>query len=331
MVGIGNTDAMSDGRPLSRLDLNLLVALDALLSERSVTRAAERLHLSQPSLSASLARLRTYFGDALLERRGNAYKLSALGQQLAPKTSVAIDAARRVFETRTDWVPETSSREFQIYGSDHAFATIGSAVSLLAADRAPSIRFRFLLHNEAIVNDAAERLRDVDGLVMPHGFVDGAAYTDLWHEGWVVVAAEGSGYGSTLRLEDLSTAKWVITYQSRGAYTAATRQLQQLGVEPDVAAVVESFLAMPAFIAGTERLGLLQSGLVPLIRRFEGVRVLMPPFEVIPILNALWWDPTRESDPEHRWLRGIFAEAAEALQLSDVLARPGGDQRHRDS
>ncbi|MDN8907652.1 LysR family transcriptional regulator, partial [Staphylococcus aureus] len=69
---------MADHPLLSRLDLNLLVALDALLTERSVTRAAERLHLSQPALSASLARLRNHFNDPILARRGNAYELTPL-------------------------------------------------------------------------------------------------------------------------------------------------------------------------------------------------------------------------------------------------------------
>ena len=304
---------MTEGPRLSRLDLNLLVTLGALLDERSVTRAAERLHLSQPSLSASLARLRTYFDDALLERRGNAYELTPLAVRLRPRTVAAIDAARRVFETQSAWDPATSSREFQIYGSDHAFATIGRAVSQLAAETAPDIRFRFLLHSEAIVNDAAQRLRQVDGMVLPHGFLNGIPYTDLWQEGWMVIADEHLGVQGDLQLADLAAAKWIFTYQSRGAYTAASRQLQQLGIEPDVAAVVESFLAMPAFIAGTDRLGLLQSGLAGIVSRFDDIRILPAPFEVTPILNALWWDRAYEHDPEHRWLRDLFVRAAAGL------------------
>lgn len=69
---------MSGSKNVSRLDLNLLVSLDALLTERSVTRAAERLHLSQPALSASLSRLRVHFDDEILSRRGNSYELTPL-------------------------------------------------------------------------------------------------------------------------------------------------------------------------------------------------------------------------------------------------------------
>src|SRR6478736_9807851 len=79
---------------LSRLDLNLLISLDALITERSVTRAAERLHLSQPTLSASLARLRTHFGDPLLARRGNSYDLTPLAARLADQVPTVLEGAR---------------------------------------------------------------------------------------------------------------------------------------------------------------------------------------------------------------------------------------------
>src|SRR5690348_16363401 len=75
---------------LAGLDLNLLVALDALLQQRSVTRAAEQLGLSQPSLSASLARLRRHFDDPLLARAGNEYRLTPLAAQLSERTRLAL-------------------------------------------------------------------------------------------------------------------------------------------------------------------------------------------------------------------------------------------------
>src|SRR3954469_8662053 len=150
--------AVTDQPLLSRLDLNLLVALDALLTERSVTRAAERLHLSQPALSASLASLRTHFNDPILARRGNTYELTPFALRLAEHTTTALEAARRVFESQATWTPAESTREFSLYGSDYGFTTVGRVVSELAAERAPGVRFRFMLHNPMVVEDAANRL-----------------------------------------------------------------------------------------------------------------------------------------------------------------------------
>ncbi len=305
---------MTDNSLLSRLDLNLLVSLDALLTEQSVTRAADRLHLSQPALSASLARLRTHFGDQILARRGNAYELTPFAARLTEHTATALEAARRVFESQATWEPTESTREFSIYGSDYGFVTVGRVVSELAQKRAPGVRFRFMLHNPAIVEDVANRLRSVDGMVIPHGHVSDLPYADLWHDDWYVIVAEESAVSDQLTMEESAQLPWVMTFQSRSAYTSAARQVQQLGVEPRVEAVVESFLALPHFIRGTNRIGLVQGALVPLVLSGGGIRVARLPFEPTPLVNALWWHPVHGRDPEHAWMRGLFAEAGRIVE-----------------
>jgi DNA-binding transcriptional LysR family regulator len=306
---------VSDPYPFSRLDLNLLVSLDALLTERSVTRAAERLHLSQPALSASLARLRTHFNDPILARTGNSYELTPLASRLSEHTAAALDAARRVFESQAEWDPSQSTREFTIYGSDYSLATTGRRLAALAGERAPGVRFRFLVHNQQIVEDAVIRLRGADGLLMPHGFLTDLPYTDLWTDTWVIVAdKDHPSLGEDITLDDIARLPWVFTYQSRSAFTSATRQIQQLGIEPRVEAVVESFLALPMFIAGSDRLALVQAGLADYARDTGGVKVYAPPFDATPILNAMWWHPVHRRDPEHEWLRNLAVEAASGLQ-----------------
>ncbi len=300
---------MADHSLLSRLDLNLLVSLDALITEQSVTRAAERLHLSQPALSASLARLRTHFGDQILARRGNTYELTPFAMRLTEHTTTALEAARRVFETQATWEPSESTREFSIYGADYGFVTIGRAVSELAARRAPGLRFRFMLHNPTIVEDVSNRLRSVDGMIIPHGHVSDLPYVDLWRDDWHAVVAEDNPVGDQLTMDDIAALPWVMTFQSRSAFTSAARQIQQLGVEPHVEVVVESFLALSHFIRGSNRIGLLQGALVPLALRAGGIRVVKLPFEPTPLVNALWWDPVHGRDPEHAWMRKLFEEA----------------------
>jgi len=300
--------------PLSRLDLNLLVALDALLSERSVSRAAVRLHLSQPTLSASLARLRTHFADELLARRGNSYDLTPLGVRLAEHVPNVLEGARRVFEIEPDWDPRHSEREFSVYMSDYGMSTVAPIVARISRAIAPDIRFRFVLHNPAIVDDAMERLRTVDGIVMPHGFLTDLPHTDLWRDDWVVVAsADHPAARDGLSFEDVVHANWAFTYQTRTAFTSASRQLQQLGLEPRVEVVVESFLALSQFVVGTDRLAMVQRGVARLIERFEGVVLLEPPFEATPLSNALWWHPSYRNDPAHAWMRGVFVHAGELL------------------
>src|SRR5690625_284556 len=190
---------MSSVPSIARLDLNLLVALDALLTERSVTRAAERLHLSQPALSASLAKLRRHFNDPLLARRGNNYELTPLALRLTEHTATALEAARRVFESQADWTPESSTREFLVYGSDYSIASVGRLASQLAAEVAPSVRFRFELHNPALVEEASGRMRSADGILIPHGHITELRHTDLWADRWVVLADRSEEHTSELQ------------------------------------------------------------------------------------------------------------------------------------
>ncbi|MFF0911630.1 LysR family transcriptional regulator [Microbacterium enclense] len=312
---------MTDHAVLSRLDLNLLVALDALLTERSVTRAADRLHLSQPALSASLSRLRAHFDDQILARRGNTYELTPFALRLTEHTTTALEAARRVFESQASWSPAESTREFSIYGSDYGFVTVGTIVSQLAAERAPGVRFRYMLHNPGIVEDAATRLRSADGMVIPHGPVSGLPYLDLWQDDWLAVVSEDNDeVGEALTMQNLADLPWVLTFQSRSAFTSAARQVQQLGVEPHIEVVLESFLSVGHFVSGTRRVGLVQSALAPHLLRIGGIRVVPLPFAATPLVSALWWHPSHARDPEHEWMRGLFAEAGRIIAAGHAPA-----------
>ena len=306
---------MTDYPLLSRLDLNLLVALDALLTERSVTRAAEQLHLSQPALSASLARLRTHFNDPILARRGNAYELTPLALRLSEHTTIALDAARRVFESQATWTPRESTREFSIYGSDYGFATIGAAVSRLAKRSAPSVRFRFMLHNTPIVYDAANSLRSVDAMVIPHGHISDLPYEDLWRDRWVVVADESNALvenGLTMRM--LGESPWVFTYRSALGVHQRAGNCRCWGWSRWWMSSSRASVALGHFIIGTQRLGLVQAALAPEVARLGGIRILEAPFDATPTANALWWHPVHDRDPEHAWMRALFLEASHEVQ-----------------
>ncbi len=305
---------MPDDPLLSRLDLNLLVSLDALLTERNVTRAAERLHLSQPSLSAALARLRVHFDDPLLARRGNLYELTPLAMRLMEHTAEALNAVRRVFESQSRWDPSESTREFTVFGSDYALSVIGPEVSRLASEAAPGVRMRHQPISTAGIDDVLNRLASVDGLILPHGISTNRPHRDLWRDDWVVLAAADNPHvRDGLTLDILAASPWVFTYQTRLSFTAAGRQLEQMGLQPRVQTVVESFALLPLYVMGTERLTLIQRRLVPLVARLGDMRVCEIPFESAPLIEALWWHPAHEQDPEHIWFRDLFDRAAATL------------------
>jgi DNA-binding transcriptional LysR family regulator len=123
-------------------------------------------------------------------------------------------------------------------------------------------------------------------------------------------------------MDDLATFPWVLTYNSSTAFTPADRQLKVLGVQPKVQVVVESFVALPYFIAGTDRIGLVQGHLAGQLTRNGDVRALPCPYDVVPLVEALWWHPMHERDPEHVWMRSVMAEAGARVGACGAETRP---------
>ncbi|MGY1809333.1 LysR family transcriptional regulator [Blastococcus sp. SYSU D00669] len=297
---------------LASLDLNLLVSLDALLQQRSVTRAAAQMGLSQPALSASLARLRRHFGDELLTRVGNEYRLTPLAVQLKELTRIALSGVERVFTAQPEFDPASSTREFTFLVSDYWVAVLGDTVAELLAEEAPHARLRLTANTPSAVDRADQLMLTTDLLVLPHGFVTGLSHRDLYRDEWVcVVAADHPVVDGGLTVEHLETLPWVVTFHGPTAATPAERQMRMRGIEPHVQVITENFLTVPGLVAGSDRIALLQRRLFELLPLNLGIRALPPPVEVGPLLEAMWWHPVFDDDPEHAYLRDLVARAAQ--------------------
>lgn len=302
------------GSPLRNLDLNLLVTLDALLQEKNVTRAANRLGVTQPTVSAALSRLRRHFNDELLHRTGNRYELTPLADMLATRTTSALRGVQRVFDAAPDFDPTTAQREFTVMMSDYATAVFGDALAAHVAERAPGVRLQLREVSAYAVSHAQETLRTIDGVVLPHGFLQDVPADDLWDDTWVcVVARDNTAVADTLSLEDVARLPWVVSYNNATAFTPAVQQLRTIGIEPDIRVVVESFLALPFLVAGTNCVALVQGRLASRLAEAAGVRVLACPWEVSPLMEAFWWHPSMQGDPAHAWLRAALHHASARL------------------
>lgn len=297
---------------LASLDLNLVVALRALLEERNVTKAGRRIGLSQPAMSAALARLRRHFDDDLLARAGARYELTALGLALLDRTATACDLLERVFASQADFDPARDEHEFTLIASDYAVAVYGAELARTIHAEAPGIRLRLRQASTEIIDDAGELLSTVDGLLMPHGIIRGFPAVDLYRDSWVyLVADDNPEIGEQLTLDDLARMPWV-TYQ-RTYDAPAARQLGLLGIEPRVEVSVDSFQLMPQLVAGTCRVALVQKRLAERLAGFVPVRVVEPPYDAVPLHEALWWHPVHTHDAAHIWLRETAARIGEVV------------------
>ncbi|WAL68776.1 LysR family transcriptional regulator [Amycolatopsis cynarae] len=297
----------SDGLRSFGLESTHLQALHALLSELSVTAAAARLGRTQPTLSKSLRRLRRHFGDPLLERAGNSYRLTAFAERLRPLAEAAAAAVDRTFAAETSFSPETSTRTFTIVSSDHGIATAGTGFFLRVRRLAPGVRLRFIPVTAELLEHEDAYLRTVDGVLLPHGYLGLASSMDVHTDRWVcVVSADNQLVGDRLTRGDLERLPWIATFADQASRPPAWRQLELLGIVPRVVAVAESFLVVPRLVRGSDAIGVVPGRVAA--AEGAGIRVLEFPFEMVPLTEAFWWHPVHDDDPGHRWLRGVLGE-----------------------
>jgi DNA-binding transcriptional LysR family regulator len=306
---------------LAGLDMNLVVALRALLEERNVTRAGQRIGLSQPATSAALARLRRHFGDELLSRRGATYELTALGTVLLDRARTACEMLDRVFASQAQFDPAAEEREFTILASDYAVAVFGVRLARAVQEQAPRVRLTFRQVPAEITQDPAGLLSTVDGLLMTHGVISDLPAVELYRDRWVcVVARDNPDVGDELTLEQLGDLPWAV-YQRIYDATVA-RQLSMFGVEPRVQVSVDSFQLLPAMVAGTRRIAMVHALLAERLGPDSGVRVLECPFDAVPVHEALWWHAAHAHDAGHRWLRETAAKVGAAVSGSPAPSAP---------
>ena len=301
---------------LANLDLNLLVTLRELLRERNVTRAAARIGVTQPAASASLSRLRRHFDDELLARRAGGYVLTPLAAQLADQVEGVCAAAERLFGTGRGFDPATSRRGFTLLVADYTVAVLGSELSAALAERAPGVDLHLRLVREAFAADIGETIRLIDGMIAPPA----ARFerpelrsVELFTDRWVCVMDAGNPVADEgpPTLDRLARMSWVVPFQPDRGFAASapmTRQLTRLGLEPEMRVRVESYLAVPHLVAGTDRVALMQERLATQVADRLGLRVLECPGEPAPLRERLWWHSDLDGDPANAWLRATLTE-----------------------
>lgn len=163
-----------------------------------------------------------------------------------------------------------------------------------------------------MVDDTATLLSASDGLFMPHGVISDFPATDLYDDRWVfLVARDHPSVDDRLTRKDLARLPWV-TYQ-RTYDAPAVRQLGMLGIEPRVEVSVDSFQSLPLLVAGTRRIALVQARMARMMEPIAAVKVVEPPYEAVPLREALWWHPVHTHDAAHIWLRDTAARVGARL------------------
>lgn len=298
---------------IANVDLNLLVALDALLTERSVTRAAERLSVGQPAMSATLGRLRKLFDDQLFVRKGGTMVPTATGEALVAPVAEAIRAVQAVLDVADAFDPTTDRRTFTVMASDYVgLILIRPLVRRLSVD-APEVR----LVVQPVTPDYEALIRQghVDVAVLPSEMLERSADVRrqaLFQDRYVfAVGADDDSIGDRITVEQLAAHRRLAT-GDRELPALGDRQLDGLSLDSAAELSTQTSLLAPFFVAGT---GLIMLTLEKLVDElgWAGIRAVEPPLPLRTIDECLFWVGRRDSDAGHLWLRQEIAAVAEEL------------------
>jgi LysR family transcriptional regulator, nod-box dependent transcriptional activator len=308
---------------LDNFDLNLLVAFEVLIEERSVTRAARRLHVTQSAMSASLRRLRDSFGDAILAQHGKVMVPTPHALALAPQVSTALATLRRLIEPSGGFDPATATRVFRIAASDY-ITTVLLAPLVAALEReAPRIRLEIVLPDESTPERIAKG--EFDLVLTPEEFLDpGHPAELLFEEAHVVVGCQRNPLLRAPMTSDAFAAAGHVAVRIDGRNTFIENELSRLGLVRRVEVYAPSFIQAPWLLPGTSRIALMHERLARLMVPALGLCTVAPPFKVPVMREMMQFHATRQSDEGLAWLRtrlGILATGS-AGSLSDVVHAP---------
>ncbi|TMG99921.1 MAG: LysR family transcriptional regulator [Betaproteobacteria bacterium] len=294
----------------NRLDLNLLVALDALLTELSITKAAERLNLSPSATSNALARLREYFDDELLVQVGRRMEPTPRAQGLQEAVRDVLVRVDSTIAIQPQFEPSKSDRVFRIFVSDYTQMVFVPHVLALASEERCTARFEFL---PQVTNPHRSLERgEADLLIIPRGFLSpDHPQETLYTEDFVcVVWRDGALARGELTFERYLAAGHVVMQPPGNAGDSFEAWfVKRYGVTRRVAVTSYGFTALPVMVVGTDLIATVHARLAHALRAAWPIELRTPPLPITSMEQGLQWHKYRTQDPGLVWLRGLLKRA----------------------
>lgn len=287
---------------LGAVDLNLLVVLDLLLKEESVSVAARRLHLSQSAVSRSLTKLRELFGDELFVRTGRGMRPTRRALELASPLRQALAELGGLLEPQRSFDPATAQRSFQIAALDYTQLTLLEPwMTRLAADapgidvvvRQLSITSKRDLEAGALDLYVSPRIRSAAGVI----------WTPLHDDDYTCLVWSDHAIKRRLTLARYCGLEHVLVAPGERPGGIVDRLLDERGLSRRVSVQVPTFLSVAYLLVGTQRIATVPRRLAVRLAEYHPLRLLEPPLELPRVSLQLAWHELHRRDPGHAWLR----------------------------
>ncbi|MCB9654784.1 MAG: LysR family transcriptional regulator [Deltaproteobacteria bacterium] len=296
---------------LTSLDLNLLVAFDVLLDECNVTRAAKRLHLSQPALSRTLDRLRTLFDDALLIKEGRGMAPSARALALREPVKLILQEIRAVLQPPVPFDPRSSSREFRIVSSDYAQVVVMGSVMQTLGSLAPNMTIGVSAPSDKTLPALAAG--EADLLIGPPAFCPPWCDMEtLLADAWACVRRAGRPMPKTP--ETFAKLAHVEVETERYFGSPVDVALGARGLRRPIRLRVSDFAGALFVVESSDLIATVPRPVALRGAQAMSLAVGRVPFELASPTVAMIWPKRMTSDAAHGWLRSTVRETVAALE-----------------
>lgn len=305
------------------MDLNLLTALDALLAENSVVSAAERLHLTPPAVSRTLARLRDVTGDEILVRSGRRMVPTPHALAIRAEVQVLLQQARALLRPKGGVDVASLVRAFTLRAHDALVSAIGPRLIVASAHTAPGVQLRFLGENQGDSPDLARGNVDLElGATLP-------AVPEISH----AVLAEDRMVLASRADHPLQQGKLTIERLSKAVHVAVSRRgrprgpvdelMAARGLQRRVVATTSTAAAALELVASAEIVAIVPGGACHTLGSALGLRTRPLPLALPASPVVMSWHRRFDSDPAHAWLRQQVSDAAKSVDWARPWSRRG--------
>lgn len=293
------------------LDLNLIVAFEALMTDRSVSRAAKRLNLSQPAMSNALGRLRSYFGDELLIARNKRMYPTPFAETLLPQVRQALETMEGVIAASRHFDPETSNRTFRIMTSDYIATSVLFPIITRLPATAPGVRIELMLPSlrriEMLASGAVDLLITLQEYVAPE-LPSERLFEDEYR---LVGRADHPALAGTITREAMLAHKHVlVAIGDEQLPSFGDAYLERIGIQRSIALIAPNFGMLPWLLQDTDWLALIHARLAAQFASNFPLKAVPPPIDMPPVAEMVQYHVARRSDPGLGWLIDLIRRAA---------------------
>ena len=297
---------------LRKLDLNLLIALDVLITEASVTKAAVKLNMSQSAMSHALKRLRTILNDEILIRTSREMEVTPYAWQISDRVRQILIDIESTLLSETTFNSATAQETFRIAASDYVEATIGINLIQQLATQAPGIRIRITNLDKETVMDALDENR-IDLIINARlPLKSWHVEQNLYREEFVCVVRSDEAL-TELSMEDYLRRSHLLVSMRDDFQGKVDEILEQQQQSRQVIWSTPHFMAIPFLLANSDCVALLPRRMAQQCAKAMDLKLLSPPMTIEGFTVSMIWHQRNTNRPQHQWLRAQVIEATQNI------------------